>query len=94
MITWVSLWWVWLGIALVFAIVELLTPGFIFLGIALGALVLSVVIGLAPDMISGLGFNAMMALFGGLSLIAWIALRFVFRSQTTKTQTFTDDIND
>ena len=36
-----TLWWVWVCIALALGVVELLAPGFIFLGFAIGALVVA-----------------------------------------------------
>lgn len=91
---WLALWWVWLTIAMGLGIVEILAPGFIFLGIALGAAILSLILLVVPDVLAGIGFSALMALFGALSLASWLGLRLVFRNQSSGAKVFTDDVND
>ena len=85
-----TIWWVWLCIALGMAILELLVPSFIFLGFALGglamaAIVATVTIGNVP---------ALLALYAILSLIAWIGLKAAFRKQSSGARVVTEDIND
>lgn len=87
-------WWVWIGIAFGLGILELLLPGFIFLGFAGGAAVLGLGMALMPDSLGALSFNALMALFAGLSLICWLGLRFAFRRQSSGARIVTHDIND
>ena len=41
-----TLWWVWLGGALALAILETLIPGYVFLGIALGAASMALIVAL------------------------------------------------
>lgn len=94
MMVWLSIWWVWIGIALIVAIVELLLPGFIFLGIALGALILGILQLILPDTFGALSFNETMALFAGLSLVSWLVLKRAFRNQSSGKTVFTKDIND
>ena len=94
MIAWLTTWWVWIALALLLGIVEVLAPGFIFLGFALGALVLGLGLAALPGAIAGLSIQAILALYAGLSLLAWLALRFVFRRQSSGAQSFEDDIND
>ncbi|MEQ6204209.1 hypothetical protein ABMC88_14305 [Sulfitobacter sp. HNIBRBA2951] len=83
-------WWVWLCAALALALIELIAPASIFLGFALGALAMTAVVGL------GLITNtsALMALFAGLSLVAWIVLKLVFKSQSSGARIVTRDINE
>ncbi|THH38811.1 hypothetical protein E4Z66_04445 [Aliishimia ponticola] len=94
MMAWLTTWWVWIAIGLVFGIIEVLAPGFIFLGFMLGALIVGLIALVAQGFIAGLSFNALMALFAGLSLLSWIALRLAFRRQSSGAKTFTNDIND
>lgn len=85
-----ALWWVWMAAALGLAIVELLLPGFIFLGFAIGAaLVGLMLITLAP----GFGLPMLLVIFAALSLIAWVALRRLFRLPEGQVRRFRDDIN-
>lgn len=90
MADYLSLWWVWICIALALGVVELLAPGFIFLGFGLGALAMVGVVLLAP----GINVPALLALFAVLSLIGWIALRLGFRKQSSGARIVTKDVND
>lgn len=86
-----SLWWLWLCAALVLGIAEVLIPGFIFLGFALGALAVSMLLlntGLA------LSLPLLLLIFAALSLAAWLILRRVFALPGTQVKRFEDDIND
>lgn len=94
MAAWLSIWWVWIGIALALGALEVLLPGFIFLGIAIGAATLGLLQLILPATFATLSFSVLMAWFGGLSLLAWIALRLAFRNQSSGAKTFTQDVND
>ncbi|MFC6760050.1 NfeD family protein [Sulfitobacter porphyrae] len=85
-----TLWWVWICIALALGVLELLAPGFIFLGFALGALAMA---GLVLILLT-IGIPALLALFAILSLVGWIILRFAFRHQSSGARIVTHDIND
>lgn len=89
--TLVSIWWVWLAAALGLAVLEVLVPGFIFLGFAIGAVIMTVIVALFPTaMIAPLAI----AVFTGLSLASWVALRVIFRKQSSGARRVTHDIND
>ena len=85
-----TLWWVWLAAALVLAILEVAIPGFVLLGFAIGALgnALLLLIGVT------LPLPAMVFVFAGLSLVAWLVLRKVFMLPRGQVKRFTEDIND
>lgn len=83
-------WWVWLCIALAVGILELLVPGFIFLGFALGALAMVAVV----SVFSISNVAALLALYAIFSLISWIVLRFAFRNQSSGARIITHDINE
>ena len=85
-----GIWWVWVALALALALVEVMAPGFIFLGFALGALAISafVALGYASSV------PVLLVLFAGVSLLAWIALRLVFRKQSSGARIITRDVND
>lgn len=84
-----DLWWVWLCLALLLAIVEVLLPGFIFLGIAIGAVAMALIVTLIP----GLSPAFLMVIFAGLSLVAWLILKRAFRARDGATRVIHDDIN-
>lgn len=84
-----QLWWVWLVAAIGLAILEVVMPTFIFLGFAIGAAVVALLLLIPLE----IGLTALLAVFAGLSLIAWIVLRRVFRSADDQTRIIHEDIN-
>jgi membrane protein implicated in regulation of membrane protease activity len=86
-----SLWWVWGAAALVLAILEVMVPGFVFLGFAVGALAVTLLL-LNTGM--ALGLPLLLLIFAALSLMAWLALRRIFAGPGGQVRTFRDDIND
>lgn len=91
MMAWMSIWWVWLSAALVLGVIEVLAPGFIFLGFAISAVVMAALAGLG--LIPSTPF-ATLAMFAILSLVAWIILRRAFQLPTGNAKVFKEDIND
>ena len=87
-----TIWWVWLVAALVFAIVEVLVPGHVLLGFAIGAALVGLLM-LGPTSFF-LSAPALILLFAILSLVAWLILRRIFRPPGRKAKTFNYDIND
>jgi membrane protein implicated in regulation of membrane protease activity len=94
MILWQQ-WWVWAVAGLVLGIVEVLVPGYIFLGFAVGAeivglaLLVSGMLGLGPVTIAPL-----LLLFAVGSLIGWYVLRRIFGVHQTPVKVWEKDIND
>jgi len=86
-----TVWWVWLAAALVLAILEVLAPGFIFLGFAIGAAVVGLAL-LGP--IQLLSVPMILLAFAALSLVAWLVLRKLFALPKGQVKTFNHDIND
>lgn len=89
--TYVTLWWVWMAAALGLAILETLLPGFIFLGFAVGA------VGVSLILLTGVfspGLPLLALIFAGLSLITWLLMRRFFAMPKGQVKTFTGDIND
>ncbi|MCH2066167.1 MAG: hypothetical protein MK208_02950 [Shimia sp.] len=84
-------WWVWLAAALVLAILEVLAPGFIFLGFAIGAAVVGLAL-LGPTQL--LSVPMILLAFAALSLVAWLVLRKLFALPKGQVKTFNHDIND
>ena len=85
-------WWVWLAFALALGILELLLPGFIFLGFSIGALAVALLLLLDGGLVTGL--PALLLVFAILSLAAWLALRRIFGLPKGQVKTFDHDIND
>ncbi|MDU9003445.1 NfeD family protein [Sedimentitalea todarodis] len=88
MIFW-SLWWAWLCFALILGIAEMLIPGFIFLGFAIGAAVVALLLALGLSVTLPL----LLLIFAALSLVTWLGLRRYFALPKGQVKTFEDDIN-
>ncbi|WP_171098743.1 MULTISPECIES: NfeD family protein [unclassified Ruegeria] len=84
-------WWLWLAGALVLAIAEVILPGFIFLGFAIGAALTGLLLwitGMTPVL------PVLLLIFAVLSLAAWLGLRRMFALPHGQVKTFNHDIND
>ena len=82
--------WVWFSAALILATAEVLVPGYVFLGFALGALSLGLV--LTVVQLGGLAIT--LVIFAVFSLIAYLAMRRVFGVKTGSVKIWDRDIND
>lgn len=89
-------WWVWVAGGLVLGIVEVLVPGYIFVGFAIGAVLTGAVIGLGLPGGAALAASPAVALtvFAVLSLIAWLGLRRVLGVRSGQIRRIHHDIND
>lgn len=86
-----SVWWIWIAASLFLAIVEVLAPGYVFLGFAAGALAVGLLL-LNTGM--DLSLSVLLLIFAGLSLIAWLVMRRLFALDKGSVKTFDRDIND
>lgn len=86
-----AIWWAWVAGGLVLAILEVLLPGYIFLGFAAGAVVTGAIVatGLLP-----LTGSWTLVLFAVLSLLAYIGLRATSRRGHDQVKMIHRDIND
>lgn len=91
MVLW-SIWWVWMAAALVLAILEILAPGFVFLGFALGSLAVGLLLLLGIG--ATLSLPILLLIFAALSLLAWLVLRRLFALPTGQVKIIDKDIND
>lgn len=85
-----ALWWVWLAAALVLGILEMVIPGFILLGFAIGAAVVGILLAIGAT----LSLPWLLVIFAAVSLIAWLILRRMFRLRTGQQRIIEHDIND
>ena len=84
-------WWVWMVAGAVLAILEVLIPGFILLGFAIGAGITGALLWLG---ILGGSLAVLLLLFGLSSLIAWLALRSLVGVRHGQVKIWERDIND
>nr|WP_114286300.1 hypothetical protein [Candidatus Halocynthiibacter alkanivorans] len=90
-----DLWWVWVSAALVLAILEIMAPAFIFLGFALGALAVGLLLLLPPAAAWLAGALPLkLVVFALLSLLAWLILHKVFGLRKGQVKIWHRDIND
>ncbi len=84
-------WWVWMVAGAVLAILEVLIPGFILLGFAIGAGITGALLWLG---VLGGSLALLLLVFGVSSLIAWLALRSLVGVRHGQVKIWDRDIND
>ena len=72
-----TIWWVWIVAAILLAIIEVFVPAFVFLGLAVGALVVGVSLGFGLLGIVGISVPMLLLLFAVASVVAALGLRSV-----------------
>ena len=86
-----SLWWVWVAGGFALGILEVLMPGYIFLGFAIGAALTGVLVWLG---LMGSNLPALLVVFALASLAAWAVLRRAFGLRRGQVKIWDRDIND
>ena len=85
-----TVWWAWVVLGFALGVLEILVPGYIFLGFAIGAVITGVV--------AGLGLTASLPLviliFAVASLVSWLVLRRVMGVRANQVKVWDRDIND
>ena len=84
------IWWVWAAAALALAIFEMLAPGYIFLGFAIGAGVVSALLWFG----AGLSLPWLLVITAGVALVSWLVLRQVFGIRKGQVKIIRHDINE
>lgn len=86
-----SEWWIWMAAGLVLGIVEITIPGFVFLGFAIGAIIIGLCLAIGVPL--G-GLYIMLVVFAVVSLVSWIALRRILGVREGQTKIIDRDINE
>lgn len=89
---WTS-WVFWMIAAVILAILEVFAPSFIFLGFAIGAAVVGLILLIGGAAIS-LSLPMTLLVFAVISLMSWIALRQVLGVRKGQVKVWDKDIND
>lgn len=84
-------WWVWMIAGAVLAILEIMIPGFILLGFAVGATLTGLLLWLG---VLGGSLATLVLVFAVASLIAWLVLRKVVGVRRGQVKVWDRDIND
>lgn len=86
-----NVWWVWIVAGFALGVLEILAPGYIFLGFAIGAVLTGVALGLG---LTGSSLPVVLLIFALLSLVAWLVLRKVVGVDRHQVKIWHKDIND
>jgi inner membrane protein len=91
MLALLQIWWAWIVLGVVLAVLEVMIPGFIFLGFAIGAGITGVL--MALGLFAG---NVPLAVlvFAVLSVLAFLVLRRVVGVTKSQKKVWTKDINE
>jgi membrane protein implicated in regulation of membrane protease activity len=84
-------WWAWVVLGFALGVLEVLAPGYIFLGFAIGAVLTGVLVGFG---IAPVGLPALILIFALASLVAWLALRRTVGVRKGQVKLWDRDIND
>jgi membrane protein implicated in regulation of membrane protease activity len=84
-------WWAWIVLGFALGVLEILAPGYIFLGFAIGAVLTGILVGtgLAPA-----GLALLLLIFAVASVLAWLALRRTMGIRKGQVKIWDRDIND
>ena len=82
-------WWAWVVLGAGLAVLEVLVPGFIFLGFAIAAVIMAVVVGFGASLSAAIA----VLIFAVVALVAWLALRAIFGTGEKDVKVWRDDIN-
>ena len=84
-------WWVWVVAGFALGVVEVLLPGFIFLGFAIGAVITGMLVGIG---LLGANVPLLVLAFALSSLVAWYVLRRMFGVKGGEVKLWDKDINE
>ena len=84
-------WWVWVVAGFGLGVLEVLVPGFIFVGFAIGAVLTGVLVGIG---VLGGSLPVLLLVFAVLSVAAWLVLRRTVGVRAGQVKVWDKDIND
>jgi membrane protein implicated in regulation of membrane protease activity len=92
---WWAEWWVWGAFAVALVILEVLAPGYIFLGFGIAAGIVAglLMIGGSATGFLGSSLPVLLVVFAVISLISWLGLRRFLGITKSQVKTFDEDIN-
>jgi inner membrane protein len=86
-----QLWWVWVAGGFALGVLEVLAPGYIFLGFAMGAVLTGILI--AAGFVGG-SLSVLLLIFALASLAAWFGLRKFMGPRENDAKVWDRDINE
>ncbi|MBA4350009.1 MAG: hypothetical protein C0427_02025 [Rhodobacter sp.] len=88
---WWSIWWVWIVAGFLLGMLEIMVPGYIFLGFAIGAVASGILVGIGVAPASP---ALLVLIFAVCSLVAWLVLRRTMGVRKGQVKVWDRDIND
>ena len=88
---WWSIWWVWIVAGFLLGMLEIIMPGYIFLGFAIGAVASGILVGIGVAPASP---ALLVLIFAVCSLVAWLVLRRTMGVRAGQVKVWDRDIND
>ncbi|WP_425074252.1 NfeD family protein [Sagittula sp. S175] len=82
-------WWLWIAFGVVLLIVEVAAPGFIALGLAVGAFVVGLLL-----LVMGMSLPVALLVWAVASLVAWLVIRKLAGERKGQVKIWTTDINE
>ena len=90
-----NLWWIWIAGGIVLVILEVFLPVFWFIGLAIGAIIVGILLAVAgPDSWLGGSPAMILLLFSLFSLIAWGVIRKVVGVRKGQLHVASKDVNE
>ncbi|KEO61141.1 NfeD family protein [Thioclava indica] len=83
--------WVWVVAGVVLGVLEMLIPGFVFLGFAIGAVIVGALIWIG---VLGHALPLTLLIFAVVSVVTWLVLRRVLGVRHGQTKHWDRDINE
>lgn len=84
-------WWVWIVAGFALGVLEVIVPGYIFVGFAIGAVIVGAGLGLS---VLGGNLAVLLLVFAIVSLLAWLLLRRLLGVRAGQVKLWDRDIND
>ncbi len=84
-------WWVWIVAGFALGVLEIIIPGYIFLGFAVGAVITGILVGAG---VLGSSLPVAILIFALASLAAWYGLRAIFGKHEGQVKIWDKDVND
>jgi inner membrane protein len=84
-------WWVWIVAGFALGVLEVIVPGYIFLGFAIGAVITGALIGIN---VLGSSLPVAILVFAVASLAAWLGLRRMLGRHEGQVKLWDKDVND
>ncbi|MEI6099403.1 MAG: hypothetical protein WCS20_14155 [Alphaproteobacteria bacterium] len=85
-----AVWWVWVVAGVALAVLEVLVPGYVFLGFAISAALVGALVALG---VLGGNVPVLVLVFAVTALVAWLALRQMVGVTEGQVKVWDEDIN-